>query len=97
MRNKLIIGSYENSYAKLIEYGNLIHHEGYEISQVWQSEDNYEECGINFKEEDSENLMLIREGELLYLEMDYENKQDIFKIINIRNIIEVYEQSTLEE
>lgn len=89
----LIIGKYDDSYAKLIEYGNLIHNNGFKINQVWQSDENYDEVGINFKENDCVNLMLIKDGEALYLEMIHEDDYCGIKLINLWNIIKDYEKS----
>lgn len=97
MKSSLIIGVYENCQSKLIEYGNLIQHEGYALSQVWQSEDNYVEVGINFTEDNKECLFLISDDKTLYLEMDYENERNTFKLINLWNIIKAYEEGILEE
>ena len=96
MRSSLIIGEYENCQSKLIEYGNLIQYEGYKLSQVWQSEDDYVEVGINFMEDDRECLFLISDDKTLYLEIEYENQDDTFKLINLWNIIKAYEQKILE-
>lgn len=96
MRSSLIIGEYENCQSKLIEYGNLIQYEGYKLSQVWQSEDDYVEVGINFVEDDRECLFLISDDKTLYLEMEYENQDDTFKLINLWNIIKAYEQGIME-
>ena len=97
MKSNLIIGEYKNCKSKLIEYGNLIQHEGYELSQVWQSEDNYVEVGINFMVDNRECLFLISDDKILYLEIEYESNDDIFKLINLWNIIKAYEQGILDE
>ena len=52
----------------------------------------YDEIGINFKEEDIENLFLISQDNILRLEMEHENNNDVYKLMNLWNIIKTYEQ-----
>lgn len=40
----------------------------------------YDEIGINFKEEDIENLFLISQDNILRLEMEHENNNDVYKL-----------------
>ena len=91
MRNMLILGEYENPVQKMIDITKEISDNfSYKVSQIYQNEyhDGCFNYGINFKEKDYENLLLLSKGNLLWIEHDYEeDDESTNKIVDIYNFI----------
>ena len=77
MKNRLVLGVYENAHEALIVYANkIIKDNKFCVSQIWQSEEDYGEIGIGFFKRDDEynyeQLQLIKEDSIIYLEIEEE-------------------------
>ena len=75
MRNRLVLGVYENAYESLIICANkIIKDNKFCISQIWQSEEDYDKVGIGFFKKDDERnyerVQLIKEDNIIYLEIE---------------------------